>query len=277
MIQPKSLGNPLILLVALCLVYAPVTAMAEYADVIMADNPIAYYQMNETSGSIADSSGNGLTGTLTGTGTPTYAVASPIALAPNTAISFAGDSCFSVADNALLDFGTSQDFSIEFWFKTDSVPGQSGVPIVNGFFNKGTTDANLWGRMTSATIYGLLDYGSTSDSVAVTNSYMDDQWHQYTLVADRDSAVQLYVDGTLIGEDTDMLVGSIDNSMPFTIAQMDNKWFYYGEMDEFAIFNQALTSEQVNTHYAAATVVPEPGTIVLLLCGLTGLLYFRKR
>ena len=280
MIQQKSFKNPIFWVAALCLLSVPVTAMGEYADVILADNPVAYYQMNETGGTtLNDSVGyGGLDGTLVGIGTPTYGVASPITSGPNTAISFAGDACFSVADTYnILDVGTDQDFSIEFWFKTDSVPGQNGVPTVNGFFGKGDTNANVWGRMTSSLMYGLLDYGATYDKVEVSNTYMDDVWHHYVLTADRDSSLALYVDGTKVGEDTDILGGNVSSTFPLMIAQMDNKWFYYGEMDEFAIFPVALTSEQINTHYDAATAVPEPSTIVLLLGGLMGFLYFRRR
>ena len=235
---------------------------SQYADTIMADHPIAYYRMDETYGDILhDVSGNERHATLQGVGSPTYGVSNPLTQdANNAAMSFAGDSFFSISDTDWdFDFGATQDFTIEFWFKTDDLPGENGIPRINAFFGKGSSGTNLWGRMLDDdTIMTCLDYPEGYDKPIAPNTYADNQWHQFVVVADRDAAFQLYIDGVLVAEDTNLGVGSIDSDQPLTIAQMDSKWFYYGELDEFVIFDQALTPSQIQAHFDAA-VAKIPG------------------
>ncbi|MGD9126722.1 MAG: PEP-CTERM sorting domain-containing protein [Planctomycetia bacterium] len=139
------------------------------------------------------------------------------------------------------------------------------------------------------------------------------KWFHNFLVADRDSAIQLYIDGALAGEDTDILRGSVSSDLAMTLAQMSDGYYLTGSMDEFAIFGEALTAQQVLDHYNAATgtplipgdtngngvvnasdatilagnwqastdynAVPEPSTILLLLTTLltAGLIARKKR
>ena len=178
---------------------------SDYADAIMADTPAVYYRMNETYGEVLhDVSGNGLDGKFVGTNL-TYAVDNPLTLdAGNKAMGFSTDTYVEVTDyDGLLNVETEQDFSFELLFKTEDTAS------IIGMFEKGDTNASIWGRLQSGLPRVLLDYGSTADSAMGETAVNDGQWHQLVFVADRDTALQLYIDGTLVGEDTDLVGGSI--------------------------------------------------------------------
>ena len=220
---------------------------SDYADAIMADTPAVYYRMDETYGEVLhDVSGNGLDGKFVGTNL-TYAVDNPLTLdAGNKAMGFSTDTYVEVTDfDGLLNVGTEQDFSFELLFKTEDTAS------IIGMFEKGDTNASIWGRLQSGLPRVLLDYGSTSDSAMGETAVNDGEWHQLVFVADRDTALQLYIDGTLVGEDTDLVGGSIDNSFAMNLGKFGT-YFFNGELDEFAIFGEALTLEQIQAHYDAA-------------------------
>lgn len=109
------------------------TIAPNYLTTILADNPIAYYRMNESSGQPQDSSGNGNHTTVTN-GTPDYSQAGPISLDTTDAginFSDASNEFFTAPDATPLDYGDT--FTIECWLKrTDSSTREQGVVTKGG-------------------------------------------------------------------------------------------------------------------------------------------------
>jgi lysophospholipase L1-like esterase len=97
-----------------------------YETVLLAMTPTGYWQLGETVGSttVADSSGNGLTATKSGS--PTLGAATIVPGAGTTSCSLpgGGNDGFATGTSALFSIGTS-DFTIIAWFKgTDSSENQ---------------------------------------------------------------------------------------------------------------------------------------------------------
>ncbi len=251
------------------------TANATYYDVITADNPVAYWRLNETSGSsISDSVGTH-NGTLVGSST----LGEPGALIndPDTAIDFSGGYAWSpyAAD---LD-GTA--FSVECWARTDEFGGATWrTPLMY-----------RWVDYQSAAYYPCYGYNfyihrdlkrwqfwigrgtAQNDFAAVTGPDVElGKWTH--LVGTYDGTrVRFYVDGLLAGSTLSTHdVMPLDKST-FKIATGAHS--FLGGLDEVAFYGTALSPEQVMAHYQAA--IPEPSTLILLLLGAAGLCTCTRR
>ncbi|WP_425394988.1 LamG-like jellyroll fold domain-containing protein [Aeoliella sp.] len=108
-------------------------------------------------------------------------------------------------------------------------------------------------------------------------------WHMAVATIGNDGSdkvMKLYVDGVLL--DTEMSAGnaglnlSTRDSIIFgQDSDLDNGRQMVGQLDEIAFFDRALSGEEI-THLYNAAVVPEPGTGVAMLLGLS-LLALRRR
>ena len=79
-----------------------------YFDEVMADSPVAYYRMDEASGLIQDSSGNGNNATVLNGTTPTYSEPGALESDPaSTSIDFdlTFDTYFDIPSDITLDLG----------------------------------------------------------------------------------------------------------------------------------------------------------------------------
>ena len=221
-----------------------------YADAIMADNPVAYYRMDEAYGSyLHDISGNGVNAVLTTSTEPTnYAVARPLrGDGNNGAMEFNMDSVFATSDpNGVLQFGEDQDFAVEFWFKTDGIP--EGKSLIS-FLSYGDTNSGYWIRTQGTSTYfeACLDYGTTADKIGTETDTTTGEWHHLVMNVDRDAFMRIYIDTQLVNESTDLLGGDISSALPLLIG---SQWGYEGLLDELAIYASTLTEEQIAAHYA---------------------------
>jgi hypothetical protein len=121
----------------------------------------------------------------------------------------------------------------------------------------------------------LEDYGGASSNyidLYSDGSYDDGQWHHVVVVSDRDSSLQIFVDGQLDGE---AIQGdNVDISspgQPVQVGQLNGGTWFDGPMDEFAIYDYALTDAQILAQYQTA-LIPEPSGLVLLVAGVLFLL-----
>jgi len=210
-----------------------------YRNVILADTPLAYYHLDETSGStVADSSGYKRTGTISGH--PTYSVIG--ALSGDSAMGFNGTDSWITAPIPMVGRG----YSLEAWVKTTSSQGfvvdisPQQLIFEAGRFKFGTGSAYLW---SSSSTYG------------------DGRYHH--VVATYDGTwKRLYVDGSQANSTVDS-GASISGSTTYIARYYNGGYVFSGSLDEVAIYGKALTAAQVLAHYNAgigssATPTPSP-------------------
>jgi predicted outer membrane repeat protein len=225
---------------------------AAYKAAVKASNPLAYWQLNEPTGSTkaADSSGNGNAGTyLNG---PKLGVSGPFSGA--TSVKFNGN------DHAELAFTppkgsnpVSGTFSVEAWVQASGNPQDAARTIVSSRTPKAEYSFDF------GLVPGDLHADVGDGNLWLTNAYTSYNWSIGTwydlVVTVSGSTATYYVDGNQVGAST--FTGSplfIDHKHVFQVG--DSTRYPTGEFDgniaQVSIYNQALTSAQVAAHWAAA-------------------------
>jgi hypothetical protein len=243
-----------------------------YPGAVMADKPVAYYRMGESSGQPQDFSGNG-NHTTTVTGTPAYSQPGAIA-DENGAIRFQGttNNQFTAPDHPTLDVGDL--FTVEAWIKL-AATGQYHE-IVNkggGTFQLDVSDIGSI-RLAEAGI-AIICYSS----VAITDTTT---WHH--IVATKDGVnFKIYLDnvdvtisagGATCGSGTEALfIGNL-----YAGGFPANAF-----LDEIAVYPTYLSATRIAAHYAASslsplrTTIPAIDTGVGVDSGSVPALFFPKR
>ena len=221
-----------------------------YEEEVMADNPFVYYRFNETDGTQAtDSSGNNLHGSYVG-GVALGQVSAADGL--GTAALFDGESGY--VQLAPLNFEADQ-FTIEAWLNL-APEGLDGSCCTSIFspdgWEQGWVHYNLKG---DANIEFALNSGGPNNHNTDPETVPFEEWVHIASVYDKDEAlVRTYVNGE------EVEVSPPDFGTPQTVkltvdAQI-GAWagsrFFGGLMDEFAIYDSALSPARIRVHREGA-------------------------
>ncbi len=213
---------------------------SRYTAAIQADSPIAYYPMNETSGTVAtDASGHGANATYVGA--PSLGQSVLFGPPSTTAVGFNGSTQSVHLPNGFANIAGG--FTFETWVNPAATNAQENIfDLGNGTNNeiyllKGVFTNNLiiGGSYGSFTISGALAYGS---------------WQQLAVTISG-GTVTVYRNGTPIGGGT---ITAPDNITRTTnnLAAGASFTDFAGQMQETAFYSTALTPTQIANHYSAA-------------------------
>lgn len=215
--------------------------MTAYDDAVLADSPVFYWPMNETSGTtIADASGNSRTGTISGDYTLNQ-------LGPSSAIPASVDFGYSSAKIVGL-VGTvfaPSSLTVECWVKFDTVNAEHTLHFKNGpdYFLRLQSDGTLnFRRYNNAAGSQDVTYG-TPLSAGV--------WY-HVVVASDGSGQFMYVNGAQVASSA--ALSGTPNATADTINFGHNAsaQLMDGKAAAVAIYATALNSTRVAAHYAAA-------------------------
>ena len=151
----------------------------------------------------------------------------------------------NVDDDGTFDWGVEDSFSIELWMHSNNLPGNRVIV--------GRDDGSIhwWvGSMSGSAAFCL--YILPGDGVCVTGGdALDDEiWHH--IVAVRDNSVdenRIYVDGVLTASAPHTYTTGFGSSTELNVGHLNNNYRYNGILDEVALWNKALTIEEIEAHY----------------------------
>jgi hypothetical protein len=212
----------------------------------MADSPLGYWRLGESSGTVAAnqlSTGNG-----TYTASPTLGQPGALFGDPATSVGFNGTTQYvQVPNNAA--FNTTQ-FSVEIWARPNSVAGAYRGVISSRVYPLGWT--LYQGQDGSWEFWVNSGAGMTSiysDAPATANTW-------YHLVGTFDGTnVLLYVNG-VVSSTTGTASGyAPQTTTPLQMAQAEpaDNLHFPGRLEEAAVYSTALTAAQVQRHYSVGT------------------------
>lgn len=216
------------------------TAAATYSSSVLADSPLAYWRLGETSGTTAVDSSGHVNGTYSGGVTLGQSGALPSDGDLSTL--FNGSSgMVSVPDSAALRLNGA--FTVEFWAKEKSFVNSWPGLVVKG---------------ASATASGyLIWYGSNGavhfkrnnvDLATPAGALTTTAWHYFAVTYDG-STLRWYVDGRSVASSAVALPTNTG-----TAALQLGRGDQYGNqyIDEVALYGTALSAARVTAHFSAA-------------------------
>jgi hypothetical protein len=151
-------------------------------------------------------------------------------------------------DSSSVDWDGAQSFTVSYWIRRDPAVPMTVNEVVVG---REETAVHWWtgvwesGDRQGKASFVLLSSLSQSEDEHVgltgTTVVNDGQWHMVTAVHDAEHGeVRLYVDGRL--EDFERLNydGDFAADTPLQLGYLSDWWWFYGQLDELAIFDRAL-------------------------------------
>lgn len=225
-----------------------------YASVIIAEAPVSYWRLGETSGTAAvDQMGvqnatydlaaiaQGVTGALYGDA--------------DTAVSYNQNSSNTISIATTASHNITGDISVEAWIYARP-SGGIGALIFGGC----STDPLPIGYAMLLTNYQLSWYCGSASGVRSGPSVSDGAWHHVVVTA-TSTTVSFYLDGQPSGTATVPQTATSYSGVRQIGGHVPNTWSdWLGELDEVALYNRVLTAGQVLAHYQAGA--PPPGNVI---------------
>ncbi len=163
-----------------------------------------------------------------------------------------------IPDDGSFDWSATSSFTIEFWMRSSGCScTQSGYDCNQVI--AGRVAAGWWIGVNCQTVPAgntnkLRCYFGTSGADFYSNaSVNDDVWHHIVYVFDQVAGeYRLFIDGALDNSVTAIGLNRI-GSGPLQLGYYSTAYQYAGMLDEFALYNSALTQVEIGNHYAASS------------------------
>ena len=261
-------------------------AYAAYIDLVSDLQPTSTWRLGETSGAVAVDAVQGIDGAYHNT---SLGAGGAIVGDLDTGIGFRANGYVDIPhdDSFLMDSGT-----VMLWFK------DTGTIRTAGLFSKDSMNYDTGGHLTMMTTTSGVEVRlqSTNSSRFVrTDPFGLDEWHHVAFTFGSEG-MKLYMDGALVDSESyygglGATSGGVGNFEPIVLGASARhsgdrrasplRDFYSGCLDEVAIFDHALSGEQIaqvhRVGVGSETHVPEPGAAAMIFCGASLIACRRRR
>lgn len=229
-------------------------------------NLVSYYKFDENAAStdVADAHAAN-TGTSTTDTSNLYNATGII----NSDFYFNAASTYGISMGNVFNFDYDEPFSVSGWVENAN-PLDGGDAAI---FSKEDINAPYYGyalsyRYETASKFFRFDWLRLGEYIEIDWNYVLSPSSRYHVLFTYDGSgtiagIKLYVDGSLVSKTTTTgsLSGSATTAIEFNIAKRDNSSQYWtGEMDEFGIWAEALTSTNATELYNSGAGLAYPFT-----------------
>ena len=203
---------------------------------------VAYYTFDENTGTTAfDSTPNEYDGTITGATWTTGKI--------NSGLSFDSGQYVRFEDEDLKGLSS---FSISLWIKPE-ILNNNNANIITNWQTSGNQRGYIFSLNQGRPQVLLSDDGTFNGDYTTisSNTISNNKYYHLVMTFSGGTATRIYVDGVLDGENTANVPNSIFS--PNELVQINGRQtrdYVNGNIDEVAIFDRALTSDEVSFLYA---------------------------
>lgn len=242
-----------------------------YPAEVLADNPLDYWRLDEASGSIAYDYVGGNNGIYTNVSLAQPGYTSQFNVQTDPSETAAGFGFLSLENGYLggipsqVNFGApnsaNAEFSVEAWVNTF---GPNATLLCLGYANGGEQFCMDLFTSTNVLRFFVRNAAGTAFTAQGTFSPADGLWHHLVGVCDEaNGKISLYADGNLIASGSvpanSGLLASADSFTVGARQQSANTQYtdqLVGYVDDVAVYNYPLSSNQVQAHYFSAGIAP---------------------
>ena len=226
-------------------------SLPDYSATVLADTPLAFWKLNEATGTAAaDSSGNALAGTYTGG----YTLgAAPPSNAPGAVLLNGSTGYINCGTPAALNITAA--WTLEAWIYLTSTPNGAGI-ICEAFTGAGNNvlyamSFSTAAGATASTLMAGFYTGSAWKAVAGPTPSLN-AWHHACATWDG-TTLLLYLDGAQVASLVPGVAPVAGNNGIYVGRRWDASGapYFPGRMASAAIYGTALTAARISAHYSA--------------------------
>jgi hypothetical protein len=257
----------------------PAVPLDGYGKIVVADKPVAYWRLNEASGSLAEDAVGSFDGSYTpNSGTIVYGAPAGIPHSTDTGVTLAGGATIQVPFAPELNSDTA--WSVETWVNPSSLGANGGDyrVVLSSEYNEYPFPYNGWYiyQQPSDTFAFAPQPGNgfivAGPNDPPNNVIVAGSWY-HLVVTDDTTNFTVYINGQAragfpvsgdafvpngdgINSDGSAGLGG-DDGGNFVIGQRTDAAFntFLGTVDDTAVYNYALSPQQIAAHYADATLL----------------------
>jgi Concanavalin A-like lectin/glucanases superfamily len=225
------------------------TPLSEYAELVLAQNPVAYYRFDDAnSGPLASTAPGGPSGTVVGA--PIDRVVGALVGDASSAARFT-DSNVTLGD--AFTFAPGSPFTFEVWVKP-SAPLSTGFPKVFSKYVREQPDVAQYAGFymlvrESGVTFAVEPLGSDEIFSASSGSAPSVTDFTYAVaVSDGKTYFELFING-VSAQRVDKPLTPINLGTSFLIGEGPDTERFHGTIDEFAVYTKVLTPDVIAAHY----------------------------
>ncbi len=241
-----------------------------YSSLVMADNPMAYWRLDETNGTTAFDAAGGHDGAYSGA--VTLGAGGVLPGIADSGAHFSGGNA-QVPFSATLN--PSGPFSVELWVKPDDI--NIYVPICSQFRNGNARDGWCFYMENDADSFETHlgnNSGVSHYAYGQGGPLKPNYWYHLVEVWDGVNTSTLYSENQIVGQNTQVALGGTyvpNPSAPLLIGVRNGGSFpIHGVLDEVALYNYALTTDQISNHWSIKFQAPNVTTAPLGVTNVEG-------
>lgn len=223
-----------------------------YSNEVLADNPAAYWKLDESSGTATDTSGHGITGTYSAR----TVLNNPPLIGSGASIQI--PAAFIGMTSAGVDL-TSGDWAMEVWVKPTTLQLANMLGASTGGYGLSMRDASgNWGVSISA-----VD-DATNASTAIQLNVVN---HLVAEFVDSSNTLTYYRNGVALNSPVYATAPTAGRATVDANGIGGTSFAYLGYMDELALYKHTLGATRVSVHYAARDqAAADPAVRPIMAC-----------
>jgi len=235
--------------------YEPFMDADEYRNRVLQDNPVAFWMLDDISGSTADDAMNAVD--LTYNNSPNLYTLGPSFNLPRAVQMNGSDENATSANSATFTRAASENWSLECWLQYTSTSNSLAAVYVrntDALFNT-VTGGIICNNTTAGVISAQTPSAAGSIQINSGSGFNDGQWHHVVVTSASGGNLTLYVDGTSVASSgtsrnttssqRSITVGSNRTGVSSYIQ------YWPGSLAAVAYYNTTLSSTQVTAHWNA--------------------------